>query len=394
MTDTRPLQFVPVLSPSVLHSACVGHDTTDAMQPFDIHACIESFQRQVSSSSQSICAHIGSRLPLSDDARGLEIARRIGESYKTSKSPAVEAILFSNAVHCTPFSANTPEYPGVLFVGGDVRRIGEAPDAATIIFSNPTAHTPNLTTSKDHPGVIYMRGTEPKVHGRTDNELLNEALQSRSGIARLGSPTDETSMLSIILRALPEAIFGTNIVYAPKPHKLDDAEFNTWPELHPAFPVFINYKNLGAGLAIRYRAVTDDNGNFHILFAVQPFSPLGLAEGESAPSLLMVPSAIAIRMRLAVTDLYITDNIVRLVNDSGEVFTRTYVDFRMSKDPDYEVARRVLVIKYRHQLALEFSTTLLLDAPPANDAGVASGPRVVRKQPVLVTTTKAQQNPQ
>lgn len=265
-------------------------------------------------------------------------------------------------------------------IGAEVVRSFITPDNIPPLTMAPSPNTPIKPPGGTGGFSVYsQQGRRPIAIAPSNAQVLDVALTHNATVNGNSGPLSlNRPGLLMFLRTFLTAFRRPRKSILPRPIAPRLLE-GLWRPLPFGFPVFVKVPGFGAGLAIKYLAVSVGSvlSDRHMLcFAVKKFTPLdGFNEGVTpfgerySTFVYAVQAVLTVRMPLAVKTLIPDDEnpsvpgSVVLVNDSGEEFTSSWVSFRGSVMPEAVLARRELVSKYPYILGSSMSTRLLA-APP------------------------------
>ena len=261
------------------------------------------------------------------------------------------------------FSPDTGKRAALARTMARLAPIGASQPAAWV---NPASATPLVRTAD---GNVYPRGAAPPIPAVSEEEMLAQAQSTVGGV-----------------RAVGNGQRGGFSPGTPPPRMIAPSELGRWPAPRNCFPVYVTYPGFGAGLAVRFMGVTTSIGfgDASLYYAVKKFTPLGPVPTEPfSLGIYAVPAWMVTRLPLAVAQLFPAENVAVIDDSRGEQFSITFVDLRSSKDPRYEVARRLLLLQYPYLLTDMFATRLLSE-PPVDMLPGGSVPAVLANLPPLL----------
>lgn len=211
----------------------------------------------------------------------------------------------------------------------------------------------------------YMRADDYQTPPAESNVSLLTRLMSRPTGVQMTKPA-EGPLLPDELNPFKyfEMDMTSKLSVMARPQFIRPRDFFRWVKLPKAFPIWVNFENFGSALALRHLAWSADGAHMQHRFAVKKLIPLGYVEG--APfngGVWSVPVQWCVRLPLAVMDLLPASDYVTLVDDRGERWSESFVEFSNNTDWRFEMARNALVMDQPNLLADLFATRLLTEPP-------------------------------
>jgi len=308
-----------------------------------------------------------------------------GEKDNVFDTPATYHIRSTNEMPTTPMLEDATWTPmpwdatmnieqcrqGAQAIGSAFDQLAQQRIGAPLIPSwmNPLSRTKNLTRSRA-TGDIYVRGTEPSPVPPTDQQFIEMAGRRPGGIRVIGGapPPPPSEQL-------------------PPPKLIVPADVGRWLPPPNAFPVYVSYPGFGAGLVVRYLTfeTTRGFGQAALFFGVKKFTPLGPT--PNAPFTLgiyAVPAILCTRVSVAVAQLFPAENIAVIDDYHGNQYSIPFTTLRSTKDPRYEIARRMLLVDMPYLLSDMFATHLLAKPPPDMQPGGAIPSEMTQTPSIMV----------